>query len=308
MARRGSLSLGMRQRAGLMPALAESLAVLRMPLADLAEFLSREADENPLLDYRPPPLPAGGSGGIDSSVLAASESRGAFLRRQIAEQRLAPDVRAVADYLTEELSEEGFLTAPCDEIAARLGLPEALIAAGLAALQSCEPTGIGARDLGECLRLQLAEAGIAPAVATALTAHLPAAARKDWRAIARASGLPPAEIAAGGACLARLSPRPLPLDTSTRRGATSQSGAPGRGSLSVRWPTGAERCCAWRAPWWPASRPSSPRGPAICGRSPALRWRRNWGCMSRRLVARLPTRRLPRLRARIQRACSFPQA
>lgn len=210
MARRGGLSLGMRQRAGLMPALAESLAMLRMPLADLAEFLSREAEENPLLDYRPPVLHTGGIGGSDSSALAAPESRGAVLRRQIAEQRLAPDVRAVADYLTEELTDEGFLAAPCDEIAARLGLPEELIAAGLAALQRCEPTGIGARDLGECLRLQLAEAGVAPAVAAALTAHLPDAARQDWRAIARASGLSSDEIAAAGARLAGLSPRPMP--------------------------------------------------------------------------------------------------
>ena len=75
------------------------------------------------------------------------------LRQKIGTMSLPADIRAVADYLTGELREEGYLDATLDEIAETRGLEPTLLEAGLAALQRCEPTGVEARSLAECLPL-----------------------------------------------------------------------------------------------------------------------------------------------------------
>lgn len=68
---------------------------------------------------------------------------------QLALARLAPRVRVIAEALAAELDEEGYL---------RVDLAEAAeTAAAAAAIRACDPTGVGARDLAECLALQLAE-------------------------------------------------------------------------------------------------------------------------------------------------------
>lgn len=213
MSRAPGMSLHLRQRAQMLPAVAETLSLLRMALPDLTDFLAREAEENPLVAYRPPRLPAIGLGGIAQESLAEADTRLAGLEHQLAAMRLAPPVRAMAGYLAGDLTEDGYLADPPAEIAARLDLPLALVEEGLAALQACEPTGIGARDLAECLYLQLRERGVGAATARAVTGDLAAAARGDWAGIARRAGLAAAGVVAAGALLPALSPRPAAAAT-----------------------------------------------------------------------------------------------
>jgi lipopolysaccharide export system ATP-binding protein len=96
-----------------------------------------------------------------------SESLQDHLRAQIAGMRLGDDDRAALEVLIESLDGDGYLADPLLEIAERLA--EMLgVSTGEAAtscwdrlsialkwLQSLEPTGVGARSLGECLVLQL---------------------------------------------------------------------------------------------------------------------------------------------------------
>ena len=78
-------------------------------------------------------------------------------------ERLMSDLRTVievgdifiAEYLIGSLDERGFLTYAVGDIAHRLGVQEARVAAVLQELQHIGPPGIGARDLRECLMLQL---------------------------------------------------------------------------------------------------------------------------------------------------------
>jgi RNA polymerase sigma-54 factor len=85
----------------------------------------------------------------------------------------------------------------------------ALAESALAALQACDPPGIGARDTAECLRLQLVDRGLTPEQAVATLAHLPALARQDWAGAGAALGLDPAATQARAALLRGLSPRPV---------------------------------------------------------------------------------------------------
>jgi len=100
----------------------------------------------------------------DATELARSqESLQDFLKRQALSLRLSAEDRAALQFLIESLNEDGYLEEPIEELARSLTgddpeHEEAMIAhfaLALRLLQSLEPTGVGARNMAECLRLQL---------------------------------------------------------------------------------------------------------------------------------------------------------
>lgn len=64
----------------------------------------------------------------------------------------------VAGALIDGIDEAGYLTVPLPEVADRLGVAPATVERVLAGIQRFDPTGVGARSLGECLALQAKEA------------------------------------------------------------------------------------------------------------------------------------------------------
>ncbi|MDW4549228.1 hypothetical protein R5H32_07675 [Defluviimonas sp. D31] len=193
MALNARLDLAQRQRLRLSPQLRQSLAILRLSTAALAEDIAREAAENPFLlvaDRGP------GSSAYDYALAttAAPVSLMESLHRQIALQRLGPAEQAAALYLVGELREDGYLDQPLGELAAATGLPHAVLDAGLAALQRCEPAGIGARTLVECLELQLVDAGLERSLARAVALRLDDFAVERWARLGNDLGLEPAEL------------------------------------------------------------------------------------------------------------------
>ncbi|WP_066483572.1 MULTISPECIES: RNA polymerase factor sigma-54 [unclassified Sphingomonas] len=64
----------------------------------------------------------------------------------------------IAAHLIDQIDETGYLTEPLLDIANRLSVPLARVEAVLAIIQTFDPTGVGARDLAECLALQAKEA------------------------------------------------------------------------------------------------------------------------------------------------------
>ena len=87
---------------------------------------------------------------------------GASLAEHLREQlgTAAADERTgfIAAYLIGLLDDAGYLPVALREVAGDLGIPLAEVEAGLAVVQSLDPTGVGARNLGECLALQAKEA------------------------------------------------------------------------------------------------------------------------------------------------------
>jgi RNA polymerase sigma-54 factor len=63
--------------------------------------------------------------------------------------------RFIGLYLIDQLDDSGYLRSSLEDAAAQLGTSVAEVEAILAVLQRFDPTGIFARDLKECLRLQL---------------------------------------------------------------------------------------------------------------------------------------------------------
>ena len=200
---RGSLSLT--------PEVRQSMALLRQSLPDLWDSLRREAAENPFLVVRWPRRGGPATGAHDDVAMLAQRTPGLVqtVRAQIGLMRLAPAVRDLAEALAGNLRDDGYLEVDPFPLAREAGLPVSVAEAALAALQSCEPVGVGARDLSEFLVLQLRDADVPDALARAMIARLPEIAQGDWRRMARAHGLDQSEVSRLSSLVRALRPSPI---------------------------------------------------------------------------------------------------
>ncbi len=154
---------------------------------------------------------AGGSGadGFDfEQIAAAPVTMRDHVREQIAFSFVDPMLRAVALDLAEALDESGYMRADLAEIEARLDIDGDKVAEALAICQTFDPPGIFARDLSECLALQLrARDRLDPAMA-ALLANLELLARRDFQALTRICGVGQEDILDMLAEIRALDPKP----------------------------------------------------------------------------------------------------
>ncbi len=135
-------------------------------------------------------------------------SLGSHLERQLLPV-IDPELRRTASYLIGCLDERGRLAVPLAEAADDLRQTRASIDQGLVLLQSLDPPGIGARDLRECLLLQLARRGRegSPPWRLVETAF-DLLARGRWVEAARRARVPPGRLPSARAEIRRLHPHP----------------------------------------------------------------------------------------------------
>ena len=130
------------------------------------------------------------------------------LRRQLGMLSGDAELRKLAGELTDWVDDEGYLREADTEIARRVGASIERVAAARGLLQRCEPTGIGARDLAECLALQLAERDRLDPAMRRLLDNLPLLARADWPALLRLCAVDREDLEEMVAELKALDPRP----------------------------------------------------------------------------------------------------
>ncbi len=160
----------------------------------------------------------------DSAALSLQD----HLRAQLAGMRLSPTDAAAVLVLIDSLDDDGYLSDPLEEIAARLvegGLVLdveldsdddvapllAHLRCGLRYLQSMEPTGVGARDLAECLILQLRAVERSEAQAIAIIvcrSHLALLARRDLKKLMAVTGADETLLREAQALIVALEPKP----------------------------------------------------------------------------------------------------
>lgn len=226
------LKTELRQELKLTPRLMQSMEVLQMTSQELLEYLSRQAEENPLLDQSDPPERAyeelrrqagwidggvrdratfihGGEAPEAGALDGGLESLAAFLRDQIHRLRLPGPLAALCGYLAELVDGDGYLAQEDLDGLAALHIPQKLTDQALDALQSLDPPGVGARSLSECLLLQLSRRGGADPAAMDIAARfLPELGRKHYAAIAQKLGIPVEAVREAEAVIASLEPRP----------------------------------------------------------------------------------------------------
>ena len=145
---------------------------------------------------------------------APAQSLTDYLLEQWAFVEAAPEVKAAGAALIAYIEEDGYLRVSLAEIAAATEPPPALgdLEAALALVQGLDPVGVAARDLGECLLLQLAAEEAAGADVTLektiVQHHLADIELNRLPVIARRTRKTVEEVKRAIENLARLNPRP----------------------------------------------------------------------------------------------------
>ena len=130
------------------------------------------------------------------------------LHDQLAVARLSPTQNAIAAILIDGVDEGGYLRIDLLETAERLGCELAAVEDVLTTLQGFEPTGVFARDVRECLMLQLKERDRCDPAMAALLDNLELLARRDMNALRRVCGVDDEDLRDMVAELRGLTPRP----------------------------------------------------------------------------------------------------
>jgi RNA polymerase sigma-54 factor len=120
---------------------------------------------------------------------ASAETLAEHLESQIGTATSDPRLAAIARYLIGQLDEAGYLPVSLRDISEDLGLPLAEAEAGLALLHTLDPTGVGARSLGECIALQAQEADRYDPAMARLIENLDLVARGEFARLKRICGV-----------------------------------------------------------------------------------------------------------------------
>lgn len=188
---RQNLNLRMEQRLKLTPQMIQSIEILLLPQMALEERIMHELEANPTLEIADDGLDSGGEAGAeitaaDPAGQLSSDDREWLLRRKSNQQEddspdkmealeatpdrqisladhlleqlrfneLPADLRAVLPEVCWSLDARGYLSGDLHEL-----FPDEKLDAAEHALElvrTCDPAGVGARDLKDCLLLQLA--------------------------------------------------------------------------------------------------------------------------------------------------------
>ena len=119
----------------------------------------------------------------------------------------APDLR-LCEMLVGSLDERGYLTASLAELAALASVSESDLAQALVVVQSLDPAGVGARDLRECLLLQLQAPGVDTLAKKLVDEHLQAVGRRQYRDLAAHLGVTEMAVRKAVSLIQSLNPAP----------------------------------------------------------------------------------------------------
>jgi RNA polymerase sigma-54 factor len=152
------------------------------------------------------------SGGGDDYNLETFVSVEMTLADHLAEQMALaitnPAGRMIGQYLIDMVDEAGYLTGDLDTVADKLGARRNDVELVLAVLQTFDPPGVCARNLTECLAIQLKERDRYDPVIKSLVEHLDLLAKRDLSGLRRLCGVNEEDLADMIAEIRTLNPKP----------------------------------------------------------------------------------------------------
>jgi RNA polymerase sigma-54 factor len=152
-----------------------------------------------------------GSGGEDYN-LEAFVSAETTLADHLAEQMTLaisnPAGRMIGQYLIDMVDEAGYLTGDLDTVADKLGARQSDVELVLAVLQTFDPPGVCARNLTECLAIQLKERDHYDPAMQTLVEHLDLLAKRDLAGLRRMCNVSDEDLADMIAEIRSLNPKP----------------------------------------------------------------------------------------------------
>lgn len=241
MAKQG-LGLVQTQTQKLSPLQIQTIKLIELPIQDLEQRVRRELEENPVLDdtpvenedskeislddiqqddyipdYKTKVSNWGKDARPDYVTFSVKESFFFNLREQLSFKNLSKQDSDIAYFIVGSLDEDGYLRRDLDSLVDDLAFRAGInceredVERMLKVVQSLDPPGVGARDLRECLLLQLRAANQTPQVRLAtdiLTKDFDAFASKHYNKIMQSMGIGEDEMKAVLKVILRLNPAP----------------------------------------------------------------------------------------------------
>jgi RNA polymerase sigma-54 factor len=142
------------------------------------------------------------------AFVSAERTLADHLAEQLVLAVVDPARRMIGQYLIDLVDEAGYLTGDLAHVADKLGARPADVEAMLATLQSFDPPGVGARNLTECLAIQLRERNRFDPAMAALLAHLDLLAKRDIAGLRKACGVSEEDLIDMIGEIRQLNPKP----------------------------------------------------------------------------------------------------
>jgi RNA polymerase sigma-54 factor len=143
------------------------------------------------------------------TFLSAPVYLGDHLRSQLSVSLVSDQIRNAAESIIGNLNEDGYLSASLEEIASAGEHPMEQVEEALRVVQSLDPAGVGARNLRECLLLQIESINGKGGVAwTIVSNHLRLMETRQYKEIAKQIGRPMEHVEIAVRMIQHLNPRP----------------------------------------------------------------------------------------------------
>jgi RNA polymerase sigma-54 factor len=211
-----TLSVNLSQKQILAQRQIESLGILALDTHGLAEILSKEQEENPILEFIPfdPPkslsLDANDGNWLENIPSPQIETPADILLSQIDMRGCQLDELHAFSAIAESLDESGFLSVTALEISEMSGISMDVVERCICIMQSLEPPGVCAFSLADCLERQLSARGCSDeALFRMVRGHLADIAYGRFGRIARELGITIQDVLSGAETIRALNPRPL---------------------------------------------------------------------------------------------------
>ncbi|OQP07527.1 RNA polymerase factor sigma-54 [Geobacillus sp. 46C-IIa] len=212
---RAELRQEQRLQLALTKELVQAIELLQYSALDLEAFLYERSLENPFLEIRRSRVRQRAHRTERDqkqwleNIGGRRETLAGHLLSQLPSLKLADRDERIVRHLITALDEDGYLRVPLAELAVRFSVLEQELEHGLRLVQSLDPPGVGARDLAECLLLQLERLPERDELAeTIVRHHFVSFAEKSWKTLAKQLGVGLGELQRVFELIRTLEPRP----------------------------------------------------------------------------------------------------
>lgn len=213
-----------------------SVKILQMTAFELQEHIEKELEENPVLDdtgemfntelkdkidftemakqFEYSPSDSKVYSKDDESVspfnfISESKTLDEYLMEQVSELDETELCKSVCNYIIESLDSKGYLDMTAEVLAAELRIEKEIVDYAISVVQSLEPEGIGARNLKECLKIQIARKGLVDVnIYRIIDEYLELLAENKFNIIAKELGIDVIKAQEYGDLIRTLQPKP----------------------------------------------------------------------------------------------------
>lgn len=229
------LNISQKQKLILTQIMQQSINILQMSAYELREYIKKEFEENPILEAEFNLIESREN--IDNTqsakylndrydesynykynnedevsvfnFISDKKSLKDYLYEQLGEVKSDIKIKKIVSYMIESLDSKGYLENTLDEICNDLRIDEESGESALEILQSLEPCGIGARNIKECLLIQLKNKGVLDIILKEIILkYLVYIADCKYNYIAKELKITPKEVQAYGDIIKTLEPKP----------------------------------------------------------------------------------------------------